>query len=211
MSKNFLDRSKALEVLASYPRADGLSAQELMDSRQHGGLTYNDFLLLPGKIDFPASEVILESRISRNVVLKTPFMSSPMDTVTETDMAINMAVRPTLFFGLDSNLANIDWSFWVVSVLFIIINPLLLKRPWYGQSNVTKTVSLPTLLFYRQTISHRTFWISKKSLDFAVYPSLVRLSFLLSPIPSDAGYSLVFHGYVLTVLFCQLITFTYHF
>ena len=63
-----------------------------MDSTVHGGLTYNDFLLLPGKIDFPASDVVTESRITRNVVLKTPFMSSPMDTVTEGEMAIALAV-----------------------------------------------------------------------------------------------------------------------
>lgn len=92
MSTTFLDPSKALDVLKAYPRGDGLSLQELMNSSVHGGLTYNDFLLLPGKIDFPASDVVLESRITRNVILKTPLMSSPMDTVTETDMAINMAV-----------------------------------------------------------------------------------------------------------------------
>jgi IMP dehydrogenase len=89
---SFLDPSTALEHLSTYQRSDGLSVQELMDSRQHGGLTYNDFLLLPGKIDFPASDVITESRITRNVVVKTPFMSSPMDTVTESEMAISMAL-----------------------------------------------------------------------------------------------------------------------
>lgn len=88
-----LDPKFALEHLKSYTRSDGLSVAELMDSQVHGGLTYNDFLLLPGKIDFPASDVLTESRITRNVVLKTPFMSSPMDTVTEGDMAIAMAVR----------------------------------------------------------------------------------------------------------------------
>jgi len=87
-----LDPSSALDHLKSYSRSDGLSVKELMDSTVHGGLTYNDFLLLPGKIDFPASDVLTESRITRNVVLKTPFMSSPMDTVTETDMAIALAV-----------------------------------------------------------------------------------------------------------------------
>ncbi len=88
----YLDPKSALEHLKTYKSRDGLAVSDLMDSQVHGGLTYNDFLLLPGKIDFPASNVITESRITRNVVLKTPFMSSPMDTVTESEMAIAMAV-----------------------------------------------------------------------------------------------------------------------
>ncbi|TDL18427.1 IMP dehydrogenase [Rickenella mellea] len=91
-STAFLDPTTAVSHLETYQRADGLSASELIDSQLHGGLTYNDFLLLPGRIDFPASEVITESRITRKVVLKTPFMSSPMDTVTESEMAISMAL-----------------------------------------------------------------------------------------------------------------------
>jgi IMP dehydrogenase len=88
-----LNPSKALDELNKYPSPDGLSVNDLMDSTLHGGLTYNDFLLLPGKIDFSAHEVLTESRITRKVVLKTPFMSSPMDTVTGQEMAISMAVR----------------------------------------------------------------------------------------------------------------------
>ncbi|KAI9433330.1 IMP dehydrogenase [Lactarius indigo] len=92
-SQTFLDPSRAFDELKTYPTSDGLSVKQLIDPTVHGGLTYNDFLMLPGKIDFSALEVTTESRISRNVVLKTPFVSSPMDTVTEVEMAIAMALQ----------------------------------------------------------------------------------------------------------------------
>ncbi|CAO3663196.1 hypothetical protein G6F70_004895 [Rhizopus microsporus] len=88
----FLDCSTANAVLKEYGRNDGLSVEALMDEQLSGGLTYNDFLILPGFIDFSADKASLESKITKNITLKTPFLSSPMDTVTEAEMAISMAL-----------------------------------------------------------------------------------------------------------------------
>lgn len=88
----FLDCASASAVLNEYGRRDGLSVEALMDEQISGGLTYNDFLVLPGFIDFAADKASLESKITKNISLKTPFLSSPMDTVTEAEMAISMAV-----------------------------------------------------------------------------------------------------------------------
>uniref|UniRef100_A0A3P9JAS8 Inosine-5'-monophosphate dehydrogenase n=1 Tax=Oryzias latipes TaxID=8090 RepID=A0A3P9JAS8_ORYLA len=69
---------------------DGHTAEELCSKGD--GLTYNDFLILPGFIDFTSDEVDLTSALTRKITLKTPLISSPMDTVTESAMAIAMAL-----------------------------------------------------------------------------------------------------------------------
>ena len=74
-----------------YVPEDGQSASQLFGVFE--GLTYDDFIVLPGYIDFTADSVDLSSALTRNITIKTPFVSSPMDTVTESNMAIALALH----------------------------------------------------------------------------------------------------------------------
>jgi IMP dehydrogenase len=70
---------------------DGLDAITLFGSGK--GLTYDDIILLPNHIDFNLDDISLKTRLTRNITLNIPFVSSPMDTVTESKMAISMALQ----------------------------------------------------------------------------------------------------------------------
>jgi len=55
------------------------------------GLTFDDVLLQPGESDVLPSQADVSTRVSRDISLNIPILSSAMDTVTEADMAIVMA------------------------------------------------------------------------------------------------------------------------
>src|SRR5713101_4720496 len=55
------------------------------------GITFDDVLLEPGLSEFVPKEVDVRTQVTRNIRLNIPVLSSPMDTVTESELAIALA------------------------------------------------------------------------------------------------------------------------
>lgn len=56
-------------------------------------LTFDDILLLPGYADFTRSDIQLTTHLTQKIELLSPFVSAPMDTVTEDKLAIALAQK----------------------------------------------------------------------------------------------------------------------
>ena len=73
---------------------DGYSSKQMFgEQKSCYAFTFDDVILMPGHIDFNASDVSLETYITKKLKINIPMLSSPMDTVTEHEMAIGMALK----------------------------------------------------------------------------------------------------------------------
>ncbi|XP_024394252.1 uncharacterized protein [Physcomitrium patens] len=84
--------------------SDGFSAGSLF--KQGFSYTYDDLIFHPGYINFAVDDVDLSTSLTRNIKLRTPCVSSPMDTVTEESMAVAMAAVGGIGFVHYNNTAQ---------------------------------------------------------------------------------------------------------
>ncbi len=63
----------------------------MQDKIRHTAITFDDVLIEPRYSEVVPSEVNVSTRLTKRIPLNIPLISSPMDTVTESDMAIGLA------------------------------------------------------------------------------------------------------------------------
>ena len=63
----------------------------MTDRIAYQGITFDDVLLEPGYSDVVPRDVDVRTQLTRGIGLNLPILSSPMDTVTESDLAIALA------------------------------------------------------------------------------------------------------------------------
>jgi IMP dehydrogenase len=100
-------------------------------SRIRVGLTYDDVLIEPGYTDVIPSEVDVSTSLTREISLNLPLVSSAMDSVTESKMAIAMA-RAGGIGILHRNLSALDQAEQVALVkrtqTGVIANPFTIDK-----------------------------------------------------------------------------------
>ena len=63
----------------------------MIDRLAYQGITFDDVLLEPGYSEVVPAEVDVKTQLTRTISLNIPIISSPMDTVTESELAIALA------------------------------------------------------------------------------------------------------------------------
>ena len=76
------------------PTASNPGGRSLKESKiVADGITFDDVLLLPARSDFVPADTELSTRLTSRVSLNIPLLSAPMDTVTESSLAIALSAE----------------------------------------------------------------------------------------------------------------------
>ena len=98
-------------------------------------LTYDDVLLVPQKSDIKSrKDVNIETKLTKNITLKMPLVSSNMDTVTESQMAIAMALAGG--FGIIHRFCDIETQAKEVALVKRKQN-IIIDNPFFVSPNNT--------------------------------------------------------------------------
>ena len=152
------------------------------------GITFDDLIVLPGEINFGVGEVDLRTKLTRNISIQSPLCSAAMDTVTEYDMAIGMALHGGVGI-LHCNMSAEDQADMVRTVKTyengFILSPAVLS-PDHKVSDIDELYSEKKISGVPVTIdgkmgSKLIGLVSKRDIDF-VTDRRIRLQDVMTPL-----------------------------
>ena len=86
---------------------------QFMSQFPETGLTFDDVTLVTQYADFLPENTSLSTRLTSRINLNIPFVSAAMDTVTESQMAISMA----MLGGINALMPKLDLPFTIVETI----------------------------------------------------------------------------------------------
>ncbi len=154
---------KTTEVLSSY-----LSAAEFFMANQPFALTYDDVSLSTQYSDILPRQTNLETSLSDNISLSIPLISADMDTVTESRMAIAMALQGGL--GL---------------IHYNMTEKEQIKEVARVKNHIHGLIQDPIKVIPEVTIGHVLDLIESKRYSFSTFPVVDQYGKLLGLLTSD--------------------------